>query len=214
MDFSLARTNMVKSQLTPNGVSDVALLDAMLALPREPFVVATHREFAYSDHALPIHAGRRSLKPLQIGRLMQALEVTAGQKILVVGAGCGYEAALLARLGAEVFALEKEESLVEQGRGLTQAATVRWLCGPLESGWSGEAPFDGLLLCGSVDAIPETLFAQLKEQGRLVAIVGAADSPVMHALRIQGSRERTTTTLFETTAFALLTSDSAQTFVL
>ncbi|MBF0401273.1 MAG: protein-L-isoaspartate O-methyltransferase [Magnetococcales bacterium] len=213
MDFSLARTNMVKSQITPNGVNDPPLLDALLAIPREAFVIATHKEFAYSDYALPVSATRRSLKPLQIARLIQALTVNDGQKILVVGAGSGYEATLLARLGAEVYALESDKGLVELGQRLGDGS-IEWQLGALGSGWSERAPFDGILLCGAVESVPEALLAQLAPQGRLVAIVGKPADVVMYALHVQGGKEQKTTRLFETVAFPLLAEESAAAFCL
>lgn len=213
MDFSLARTNMVKSQVAPNGVSDPPLLDALLAIPREPFVVATHKEFAYSDYALPVSAARRSLKPLQIARLIQALAVCDGQKILVVGAGTGYEATLLARLGADVFALESEKGLVELGQKLADPS-VEWQVGALASGWADKAPFDGILLCGSVETIPDPLLAQLSATGPLVAIVGKPDDPVMYARHVRGGKEQKITTLFETSAFPLMAEEASRPFCL
>lgn len=212
MDFSLARTNMVKSQIAPNGVIDPALLDTLLAIPREPFVLSTHREFAYSDHALPMNGSRRSLKPLQIARLLQALGDVAGRSILVVGAGTGYESALLARLGAQVCALEPDETLLEQGKRLAYADGIRWYLGSPVLGLPEQAPFDGILVCGAVESVPESLLAQLGEQGVLAAIVGRAGDPVMQAVRIQGAKEQKMDTLFETTAFPLGTGTDTQAF--
>lgn len=213
MDFSLARTNMVKSQVAPNGVADPPLLDALLAIPREPFVIATHKEFAYSDYALPISATRRSLKPLQIARLIQALAVCDGQKILVVGAGTGYEATLLARLGADVCALEAEQGLVTLGQRLADGS-IEWQVGSVVLGWPDKAPFDGIILCGSVEAIPDPLLAQLSASGQLVAIVGKSNDAVMYAVHVRGGKEQKMTTLFETSAFPLVAGEDARPFCL
>ncbi|MBF0462818.1 MAG: protein-L-isoaspartate O-methyltransferase [Magnetococcales bacterium] len=203
---------MVKSQIAPSGVDNLALLDAFLATPREEFVIASHKEFAYSDHALPLNAARRALKPLQIARLMQALAVDHGHKVLVVGAGSGYEAALLTRLGAVVFALESDSALVEQGRQLSGSAPVRWRLGTPELGWADRGPFDAILVCGSVETIPSALLSQLGGTGRLVAIVGKMGDPVMYAVRVQGNKEQKTETLFETVAFPLVTGEGTQPF--
>ncbi|MEO5353224.1 MAG: protein-L-isoaspartate O-methyltransferase [Magnetococcus sp. XQGC-1] len=213
MDFSLARTNMVKSQIIPNGVDHPALLEALLTIPREPFVISTHQEFAYSDYALPINQARRSLKPLQIARLLQALGSVSGHTLLVVGAGTGYEAALLARMGAQVSALESDEALLEQGKRLAFDG-IHWHSGPLLQGLSAQAPFDGILLCGAVESIPDPLLAQLGEQGQLLAILGAPGEPVMRAVRVHGAKEQTMDTLFETSAFPLLPRDDGQGFQL
>ncbi len=212
MDFSLARTNMVKSQIAPNRVDNPALLEAFLSTSREPFVVDTHKEFAYSDHALPMNATRRALKPLQTARLVQSLGITAGQKILVVGAGTGYEATLLAHMGGEVFALEADPALAELGKQLTHTDAIHWQVGAMASGWPERAPFEAILLCGSVESIPNPLLAQLGTHGQLVAIVGQPGDPVMQAVRVRGNREQKTDILFETVAFPLLAEGSGQPF--
>ncbi|MEO5338987.1 MAG: hypothetical protein H7837_00510 [Magnetococcus sp. MYC-9] len=214
MDFSLARTNMVKSQVAPNGVDSPVLLSAMLSTPREVFVAGGHQPFAYSDHALPLSGARRTLKPMQIGKLVQALSIAEGSKVLVVGAGTGYEATLLHTLGAVVFALETDEVLAKQGMALGQTGSIAWRVGAWEQGWSEQAPFDGILVCGAVEGLPEPLLAQLGDQGRLVAIIGKAGDVVMHAVRVQGGREQKMTTLFETIAFPLVTAGDGQPFVL
>ncbi|MEO5363675.1 MAG: protein-L-isoaspartate O-methyltransferase [Magnetococcus sp. DMHC-8] len=212
MDFSLARTNMVKSQLAPNGVDNPLLLDAFRLTPREPFVIDTHKEFAYSDHALPLDARRRALKPLQVARLLQSLTLDNGDRILVVGAGTGYEAALLASLPVTVFALESDPRLAEQGRQLTPPGSVQWHVGDLVLGWPEQAPFDGILICGAIDAIPNPLLAQLSGRGELVAIVGQPGEPVMRAVRVRGGRDQQTDTLFETVAFPLVVEEHPQSF--
>lgn len=219
MDFSLARTNMVKSQVAPNGVSDAPILAALMETQREAFVDAAHKPFSYSDHALPLGATRRCLKPLQMARLIQALDVTPGQTILVAGAGTGYEASLLAHLGAHVFALEADATLAEQGQQLTQAASVQWQTGDPRLGWADKISFDGILLCGSVASIPDPLLNQVSDQGVLVAIVGTEESgkaggTIMHATRIRGRNGQQAETLFETFAFPLFVESEPQRFVL
>lgn len=219
MDFSLARTNMVKSQVAPNGVSDAVLLGALMETPRELFVRTTHKVLAYSDYALPMSATRRCLKPLQIAQLIQALGVSHGQKILVVGAGTGYEAALLACLGAQVFALESDSTLVEQGKQQTSDSSIQWHTGEPELGWPDEAPFDGILLCGSVASLPDALPNQLADHGVLVAIIGQVDEnglggAVMKAVRVKGRNVQQPETLFETFAFSLSPGGLSRTFVL
>ncbi|MBF0184386.1 MAG: protein-L-isoaspartate O-methyltransferase [Magnetococcales bacterium] len=210
MDFALARTNMVKSQVLPNHIFHDGLLDAMQNTAREPFVLPSHQMFAYSDFALPMSPLRRSLKPLQIARLLDALEISPGQKILLVGAGTGYEALLAARLGAQVFALESDASLVAIGQTVDQGL-LTWHVGPLAAGWAEEAPFDGILLCGAVPAIPDPLLAQLQPQGTLVAIEGNDGDPVMAIVRLRGNKKEI---LSETIAFPLLAGEQDQPFVL
>jgi protein-L-isoaspartate(D-aspartate) O-methyltransferase len=210
MDFALARTNMVKSQVLPNNISHSGLLDALQSLPRESFVLPSQQIFAYSDYALPMGAVRRSLKPLQIARLLDALDLRPGQKILVVGAGTGYEAALAARLGAQVFALESDPALVAIGQQ-ADGGLVTWHTAPLAGGWPEQAPFDAILLCGAVPAIPDAVLAQLQPQGTLVAIQGNAGDPVMYTVRLRGHKKEI---LGETAAFPLLAGEQEQPFVL
>lgn len=219
MDYSLARTNMVKSQVAPNGVGDAPLLEALMETPREVFVTETHRAFTYSDYALPLNATRRCLKPLQIALLIQALQVRTDQKILVAGAGSGYEAALLAHLGAKVFALESDPALVSQGEQHTKNAAIQWKIGEPEMGWPDKTTFDAILVCGSVTSIPDPLLNQVGENGVLTAIVGQEDTrksggTVMHALRIRGHNGQQAETLFETFAFPLSAEKESHRFVL
>lgn len=214
MDFSLARTNMVKSQVAPNRVKDQGLLSALMAIPRESFIADSHKLFAYSDHPLPMDDGsRRCLKPLQLALLIQALMVKKDQKILVVGAGTGYETAVLARMEAQVFALESDVNMADSGVKLSDT-TVQWQVGPLDQGWPSEAPFDGIVLCGSVESIPDKLLDQLGDNGVLVAIRGKVGDAVMQAVRVKGRNAQHTETLFETKAFPLSGTVAQQRFVL
>lgn len=219
MDFSLARTNMVKSQVVPNGVTNASLLGALMEIPREAYVANTHQEFAYSDACLPMNATRHSLKPLQIAQLIQALSVSSGQKILLAGAGTGYEATLLTRLGAEVFAVESDNTLADQGKKLTKSSAVQWHIGDPGRGWQEHMPFDAVLLLGSVTSIPDELLKQVSDDGVLVAIVGTEgdkkqNSHIMHAIRIRGQNVQQAETLFETFAFSMSTIETPQPFVL
>lgn len=187
MNFELARTNMVKSQVAPNRVDDVRLLESFLNVPREAFVADSHREFAYSDFPVPLPGGeRRFLIPMQAAWLIHALGVNPGDRVLVVGAGTGYEAALLAHLGAQVFAVEVDGKLAALGESLTAAARVEWKVGPLAQGWPEASPFDGILLCGAVGAVSNKLIGQLGKNGRLTAIVGSPGSVVMQGVRMVG----------------------------
>lgn len=214
MDYTQARVNMVKSQVVPNLVHDTALLAGMMRIPREEFADGPHREFAYADRPLQwMASGRSSLTPLQAAWMIQAMEVKAGHRVLVVGAGSGYEAALLSSMGAEVFALESDADLAALGQTKTDSAQVHWRVASLTDGWSEEALYDAILMCGAVAVVPAKLLSQLNGQGRLVAIVGQSGDVVMQAMRVQGS-QRLGDVLFETVA-PVLPGFAAQTrFVL
>ncbi|MBF0128335.1 MAG: protein-L-isoaspartate O-methyltransferase, partial [Magnetococcales bacterium] len=191
MDYTQARVNMVKSQAVPNMVRDPALLAGMLRIPREAFVDAAYREVAYMDVPVPwSDSGRRSLTPLQTAWLIDALEVGKGSQVLVIGAGSGYEVALLSSMGALVCALESDPDLAARGETLTSAEGVRWRVGPLAEGWSGEEKFDAILVCGAVPVIPFMVLGQLQPEGILAGIIGQAGDAVMRARKVHGGTFR------------------------
>lgn len=217
MDFQLARVNMVRSQVAPNRVTDNNLLDSLLVVPREQFVAEAYRDFAYSDYAVPLPGveGRRFLKPLQVAWLIDALQVQSGDRVLVVGAGVGYEAMVLARMGAEVFALEADPALTSQGEALCSGESVQWRTGSLANGWPEASPFDAILICGAVDAVSNKLIGQMGKNGRLTAIVGRVGEPIMQGVRMVGiSGGDRPERLFETVADPLPGFGMPERFVL
>ena len=205
MDLTLARTNMIRCQLIPNLVENESLLDILSQVPREAFVDAAYQEFAYSDYPLPLEASgdRKMLKPLQAAWLIQALDVEPGDRVLVVGAGSGYEAALLAKMGARVYALESSAALADKGRGLSEEDAISWQTGNLDQGWPEQAPFDAILVCGAAVSIPDALLAQLSTDGHLVGVLGRAGDAVMRAVRLSKAAPNKPEPLFETSAPAL-----------
>ncbi|MBF0141410.1 MAG: hypothetical protein HQL74_14160 [Magnetococcales bacterium] len=200
MDFALARENMIKSQILPNRVTEPEFLQAFFAVHREDFVEKHHREIAYSDY--PVSMGsRRCLTPLQIARLIQGLDVKPGKKILVVGAGTGYEAFLLAGLKASVYALETDESLATKGKNVTAKADIHWKISPYDNGWPDAAPFDGILFCGAIAAVPQIFLTQLSSDGHLTAIIGRPGAVIMDMIRLDGPGSVTRpVTIFQTVA--------------
>lgn len=205
MDFVLARTNMVKSQIAPNSVTDTNLLDSLLTVEREAFVDVGFRDFAYSDLPIPCQGTeRRMLKPLQVARMIQALEVVANNRVLVIGAGSGYEAAILAKMGCRVFAQESNPDLAAIGQRLLPPEQVQWRVGDVNLGWPEVSPFDGILLCGSVVSVPNRPIGQLGRSGRLVAVVGKPGGIIMRVVRMIGiSGGDRPEVLFETVATPL-----------
>jgi protein-L-isoaspartate(D-aspartate) O-methyltransferase len=180
IDFARLRQAMVDGQIRVNDVTDPGIVAAMLELPRERFVPAARRELAYLDDDLliqPAQAGKAArylMEPMVLAKLVQALGAGAGDKVLDVGCATGYSAALLGRLAAEVIALEEDSALAETaGRLLAEldVRNVKVVSGSLVAGWPATAPYDAILLQGSVEVVPEPLFAQLKEGGRLGAVV-------------------------------------------
>jgi protein-L-isoaspartate(D-aspartate) O-methyltransferase len=178
IDFAEMRRAMVDAQVRANDVTDLRIVAAMLETPRERFVPAGLRNFAYIDDDLLVKDGSPSrylMEPMVLAKLLQAAEIGPEALVLDVGAASGYSTAVLAKLAGQVVALEEDTELAAQGSGvlvdlgLLNAAYVH---GPLTAGWSAEAPYDVILLNGSVDSAPEALLAQLKPGGRLVAVVG------------------------------------------
>lgn len=164
MEFAAARRAMVDSQLRPQAVTDPLVVSAMALVPREKFVPAETRAIAYIDRVVPIAPGRGLSPPASLGRILVELGPRPGERALVVGAGSGYSAAILAEIGCDVVALESDPALVANLRSLPGVRTVE---GPLEEGAPGEAPFDLILVDGQIEDLPEALVQQLKVGGRL-----------------------------------------------
>lgn len=172
------RTNMVESQVLTSDVTDHRILRAMRALPRERFVPPAMAGLAYMDEAVPVTpagAGRRwLLAPRVEAKLLQLADIGSEDTVLDVGSASGYSAAVLAGFANSVVALESDESLASTSRrnladlGLGNVSVVS---GPFTAGWPAKAPYDVILLQGAISGPPEALFDQLKDGGRLVAIV-------------------------------------------
>jgi len=174
VDYAAARALMVDGQVRPNKVNDPRIIAAMRDLPRERFVPPARAPLAYSDEDVPLGGGRYLIEPMVIGRMVQIAAVKAGDRVLVVGAGTGYGAALLAACGATVTALEQDSALLAIARAVLPglAPSVSLVEGKLAEGWQAGAPYDAILIEGAVPEIPAALPAQLRaEGGRLVAVL-------------------------------------------
>lgn len=174
-DFAAARHNMVESQVKPNRVTDPLVIEAIADLPREEFVPDGLQGVAYVDEALAVGGGRYLMEAMIMARLLQAALVQPDDMALIVGCGCGYEAAALSRLAGTVVALEDDKTVAEHanqallGQGIDTVAVVE---GDLAGGYPSQQPYDVIFINGSVAEIPSALTAQLAEGGRLVAVVG------------------------------------------
>ncbi|WP_112664174.1 protein-L-isoaspartate O-methyltransferase family protein [Microvirga flavescens] len=182
VDFAQARRTMVDSQLRTFDVNDIPLLDAMDAVPRERFVPSGREDLAYIDQNIQVADGpeaRFMLAPMVLGRMIQALDIESGTKVLDVACGRGYSSAILTRLGASVTALEADEGAASVARQALAAADVRNVdvtAGPLDKGHASGAPYDAILVNGSVGVKPEFLLQQLGQGGRLVCVQGQGGS--------------------------------------
>ena len=178
VDAAMQRINMVESQVLTSDVTDRRILRAMRQLPRERFVPAPMAALAYMDEAVPLTpagAGRRwLLAPRVLAKLLQLAEVGDEDNVLDVGCASGYSAAVLAGMAKSVVALDSNIKLAEDARtnlaalALDNASVV---VGELTAGWVGKGPYDAIVLQGAVPDAPEALFDQLKDGGRLVAVV-------------------------------------------
>ncbi len=175
--FAEARNRMVDCQIRPNKVTDPRIVAAMRQLPRERFLPPQLAPLAYADEDVPLGAGRVLMEPLIIARLVQLASVAPGERALVVAAGPGYGAALLAACGARVTALEEVASLHATARTVLAelAPSVSMVTGPLAAGWPPGAPYDVILIEGAVPDIPPAIGEQLhRETGRLVTVVAGS----------------------------------------
>lgn len=174
VDFARARRFMRDGQLTPNGVTDPLLLRAMDEIPRELFLPPQMRHRAYADEAVPLGAGRVLLAPMVLARLLQLALPQPGERALVLCAGPGYGAAVLARMGLQVLAIEAEPALVAAARHAVDFGLAgnrpEITQGDPRLGAAQGAPFRLILIEGAVEAVPQALFSQLGEGGRLVTI--------------------------------------------
>ncbi len=182
MDFVVARRHMVDSQILPNRVTDERVIDAMLDLPREAFVPGERKSLAYVDESIAVGNGRHLMEPMAVARIIQAAQPTADDVALVIGSATGYTAAVLARIVSTVVVVESDSSLAEQAIEILSELgidNVAVLEGNLEEGYPKQAPYNLIILDGSVQQVPDTIKSQLAEGGRLVAVIGGQTSGTM-----------------------------------
>jgi protein-L-isoaspartate(D-aspartate) O-methyltransferase len=175
--FDRARLRMVAEQLRGRDISDARVLAAMARVPRHDFVDATYRHRAYDDSPLPIGHGQTISQPYIVALMTQLLELKGTERVLEVGTGSGYQAAVLAETAAEVFSIEIVEPLARTAAARLKALgyhRVAVRAGDGYAGWPDRAPFHGILVTAAAGRIPPALLAQLAEGGRLVMPVGDA----------------------------------------
>jgi protein-L-isoaspartate(D-aspartate) O-methyltransferase len=174
-DLARSRERMAARQLRARGIQDEEVLRAMGHVPRELFVPEADRRRAYDDVALPIGHGQTISQPYMVAVIVEALAVRPGLRVLDVGAGSGYQAAVLAELGAEVVAIDRIPELAQQARANLVTAGyegVEVVVGDGTLGWPERVPYDGIAVAAAAPAFPQTLYEQLRPGGRLVVPVG------------------------------------------
>jgi protein-L-isoaspartate(D-aspartate) O-methyltransferase len=184
-DFAAARNEMVARQIRSRGIIAARVLDAMAAVPRHEFVPLAAQSSAYSDEALPIGGGQTISQPFIVAAAANALQLCGGERVLEIGGGCGYQAAVLSLLAQNVVVVELRPSLAGASRERLARlgyGNVRVEEGDGSLGWPAGAPYDAILVSAAAPAIPPPLVEQLAEGGRLVIPVG--DSERQSMLRI------------------------------
>jgi len=175
MDFAAEREAMVQRQIASRGITDPKILEAFRCVPREEFLSEEYRDLAYGDHPLPIEAGQTISQPYIVALMIKAAEIKPGDRVLEVGAGSGYAAAVMSRIASEVIAIERQGELVEiaseRMRGLGYD-NVRIVEGDGTRGWPEEAPYDAIVAAASGSHVPPPWVEQLAEGGRIVMPVG------------------------------------------
>jgi protein-L-isoaspartate(D-aspartate) O-methyltransferase len=212
-DFATARARMVDNQLRTSTVTDHRLLSAMGEVPREAFVPAGRVALAYSDVVHPLGSGRYLAAPAPFAKLLQLAEIEHTDRILDVGAGTGYGTAVLARLGAEVTALESDAELAAKARAALAAAgaaNATVVEGSLD-GAGLEREFDVIIVEGAVRSEPSELFPLLAEGGRLVVLIGTGGSAVTHVF-VRSGEEVAGRSEFNTSLPPLIATAPAETF--
>ena len=206
MNIEQARFNMIEQQIRTWDVLDPGVLGLLAVVRREDFVPAAYRALAFMDIEVPLPEGQNMLAPRVEARLLQELQVQRHERVLEIGAGSGFMAALLGHRAQDVITLETLEGLARlatENLRRSGASNVTVLRADGAQGYAAEAPFDAILLSGSVSKVPEPLFAQLKPGGRLVAIEGS--EPIMQAVRYTpGPAGVVRTELFDTCASRLV----------
>ena len=183
-DFSTARQKMVDCQVRPSDVTDIRIIDAMLAVPREAFVPEQQRAMAYLDLDLEVGGGasgkRFLIKPAVLAKMLQAAEITEADNVLVVGCATGYAAAVVAKLASQVTATEADSNLADKARDVlarTGCANVTVHTAAAADGEPANAPYDVIVLDGATEITPDRVYRQLKEGGRLVGVFATTQPP-------------------------------------
>lgn len=178
--WNRAREEMVSRQLASRDIRDERVLSAFRKVPRHEFVPPDMREGAYADHPLPIGSGQTISQPYMVALMTQCLEIEEGDRVLEIGTGSGYQAAILAELAREVYSVERHGDLAEKAsRLLSRYPNVVIRVGDGTEGWPEHAPYNGIIVTAGAPDAPQPLLDQLAEGGRLVVPVGGSFSQTL-----------------------------------
>ena len=197
-DFSAQRQQMVHQQLVPRGINDARILAAMMKVPREEFVPAESRAASYEDGPLPIGYGQTISQPYIVAFMTEQLRPKPTDRVLEVGTGSGYQAAILADLVSEVYSIEIVEPLAKNAEATLQRLgykNVHLKTGDGYKGWPEAAPFDAIMVTCAPDKVPQSLVDQLKDDGRMVIPVGDKFAQQLYLLEKKNGQLKQSATL-------------------
>ena len=188
-DYDKGREHMVESQLVRRGIKDRRVLDAMRQVPRHLFIPKDMRDLAYCDGPLPIGQGQTISQPYIVALMTELLELTGQEKVLELGTGSGYQAAILSRLVSQVYSVERHATLAEQAEKVFAQLgydNIVISVGDGTLGWPEHSPYEAIIVTAAAPDVPQPLMEQLADGGRLVAPVGSRWSQVLAKVKRQG----------------------------
>lgn len=194
MNIDVSRKRMVETQIIARGITDRRVIDAMLKLPRHLFVQEAMASQAYNDTSLPIGEKQTISQPYMVAIMTELLELSGNERVLEIGTGSGYQAALLAHLARRVYTIERIPSLASRARKLFDSLGLTNISMKIDDGsrgWAAEAPFDAIIVTAGAPEIPRALLGQLSPAGRLLVPVGDQDSQLLTLVRKSADDEFT-----------------------
>ena len=214
MNTEQARFNMIEQQIRPWDVLDTQVLDLMATLPREQFVPEAYKSMAFADIAIPLGNGRQMMHPREEGRMLQAIKPNSDERVLVLGSAGGYVSALLASLAKEVVLVDDDEAALESIKAILSAINIRNVtthCSDPIKGLKEQAPFDAIVVLGSMETLADDLKEQLSDKGRLFCVLG--QEPTMSAVVVTKEADQwKENSLFETRMPVIPNSPKAEKF--
>lgn len=182
MDYAILRERMIKEQLLPRGITDTCVLDTFSKVERHKFVPNNLQKIAYSDHPLPVGSGQTISQPFMVALMTERLALTKDDRVLEIGTGSGYQAAILAELAKEVYSIERYDPLAQKAKETLEELGYKNIKVKVDDGtlgWKECAPFDRIIVTAGAPHIPDSLVSQLKEGGKMVIPVGSNFSQVL-----------------------------------
>lgn len=182
MDYALLRKNMIEEQLMPRGIRNQKVLEAFYKLERHKFVPVNLRNNAYADFPLPIGEGQTISQPYMVALMTECLDLTGQEKVLEIGTGSGYQAAILAELAREVYSIERFQALAKNAETVLKElgyTNIKVKVDDGTLGWPEVAPFDRIIITAATPKIPQPLIEQLKESGKLILPLGESFGQIL-----------------------------------